>query len=178
MNRFKLYIATSLDGYIAREDGSLDWLYALPNPNQIDHGYTDFYATIDTVILGRKTYEEVLGFGVDWPYPDCTTYVVTSDENYQVKIENSQVINTITNEQVDLIKQQSKKHIWIVGGGKLITAFLNLGQIDEMIIAMIPTIIGKGIPLFPDSPKETSFELHNVEAFETGVVNLSYKKKR
>lgn len=177
MSEIKLYIATSLDGYIAREDGSIDWLDAVPNPDQIDHGYAEFYETIDTVILGRKTYEVILGFGVDWPYPDCKTYIVTSDSDYQVKTENTEVLNEVSREQVDLIKRHSQKNIWIVGGGKVITAFLNLGQVDEMILSVIPTILGKGIRLFPDSPRETSFELINVQAFETGAVNLTYRKK-
>jgi len=78
MSSIKLYIATTIDGFIAREDGSLDWLEELPNPNQINYGYTDFYATVDKVAIGRKIYEEVLGFGVNWPYEDCKTYVITT----------------------------------------------------------------------------------------------------
>ncbi len=176
MSEIKLYIATSLDGYIAREDGSIDWLDAVPNPDQIDHGYAEFYETIDTVILGRKTYEVILGFGVDWPYPDCKTYIVTSDSDYQVKTENTEVLNEVSREQVDLIKRHSQKNIWIMGGGKLITTFLNLGEVDEMILSVIPTILGKGIRLFPDSPRETSFKIINVQAFETGAINLAYRK--
>lgn len=177
MTKIKLYIATSLDGYIAREDGALDWLDAIPNPEKIDYGYTDFIKTIDTVIMGRKTYEEVLGFGVDWPYPDSTTYVLTSDVNYRTKTENTKVLNEVSIETIELLKKQSKKDIWNIGGGEVITAFLNLGQIDEMILSMIPVILGSGIPLFPGSPKETSFELTDTCAFDTGIVNLSYKRK-
>ena len=68
MPKIKLYIAATIDGFIAREDGSLDWLNNHPNPDQLDYGYADFMSRIDTVIMGRKTYEEVLGFGVEWPY--------------------------------------------------------------------------------------------------------------
>ncbi len=177
MTKTKLYIATTLDGFIAREDGSLDWLDELPNPNQIDYGYGEFYATIDTVVMGRKTYEEVLGFGVDWPYADCKTYIITSKSDYQTKTENSEVISQLTSETIESIKAESKKDIWVVGGGKVITALLNHGQIDEMMLCLIPTILGKGIRLFPDSPAETKFDLINAETFETGAVILTYRKK-
>ncbi|PWD99692.1 dihydrofolate reductase family protein [Marinilabilia rubra] len=177
MTKIKLFIATSIDGYIAREDGALDWLYAIPNPGQTDHGYADFYKEIDTVIMGRTTYEEILGFGVEWPYPDCQTYVVTSDEFYEVKTPNTSVLNRLKKKTIEPVKGKSKSNIWVVGGGKIITAFLNLGLIDEMLLSIIPTILGRGIPLFPDAPKETLFELENAETFETGVVNLIYRGK-
>ena len=77
--KLKLYIAASLDGYIARPDGSLDWLEGLPNPKKIDYGYQKFYQSIDMVILGRVTYEEILGFGVDWPYGGCKAWVVSQN---------------------------------------------------------------------------------------------------
>lgn len=88
MKKTKLFIATSIDGYIARKDGTLDWLDAIPNPDQLDYGYYAFYETVDTILMGRKTYEEVLGFGVDWPYPDCKTYVVSSNP-VDLKTENT-----------------------------------------------------------------------------------------
>lgn len=177
MNKIKLFIATTLDGYIAREDGSLDWLNELPNPNQIDHGYNDFYSTIDVVVIGRKTYEEILGFGVDWPYSSNKTYIVTSKKGYQVQTENTEVIHQIDTNSILKIKENSKKNIWIVGGGEIITAFLNHNSIDEMILCMIPIILSKGIKLFPNNPKETKFELIKSEKFDTGIINLTYLKK-
>ncbi|WP_269848941.1 dihydrofolate reductase family protein [Methanosarcina horonobensis] len=74
--RIKLYIACSLDGYIARKDGSIDWLIEYENNSETDYGYSEFYASIGTVLMGRKTYEQVLGFG-DWPYGEKKTYVFT-----------------------------------------------------------------------------------------------------
>jgi dihydrofolate reductase len=177
MSAIKLYIATSLDGFIARENGELDWLYALPNPQNIDHGYTAFHQTIDTVIMGRATYEQILGFGVDWPYPDCQTYVLSADPNYQPKTERTKTLHQIKAEQMEQIKVESQSNIWVVGGGKVITAMMNDGLVDEMILSIIPIILGRGIRLFPNHPKETLFTLTHSESFETGVVNLSYTKK-
>lgn len=178
MTKIKLYIAASLDGFIAREDGSLDWLEKLPNPNNVDYGYADFYATIDTVLMGRTTYEEILSFGVDWPYQNCNNYILTSNKNYQTKTENTALINTLDKESIEQIKQDSKKDIWIIGGGRVITEFLNLEVVDEMILCIIPTIIGSGIKLFPNNPKETEFDLVKSESFSTGAVLLTYSKKK
>lgn len=177
MNNIKLYIATTIDGFIAREDGSLDWLDELPNPNQIDYGYTDFYATIDKVVIGRKTYEEVLGFDVDWPYEDSTTYVVTLKDGYQPQTNNTEVIHKIDQEAISRIKSAGQKDVWVIGGGLIITEFLNLSAIDKMILCVIPAILGNGIRLFPNHPKETKFDLVKAEPFDTGAVMLTYKKK-
>lgn len=175
MKKCKLFIAASIDGYIAREDGSLDWLDAVPNPDQLDYGYHAFYDSVDTIIMGRKTYEEVLGFGVDWPYPDCKTYILSSRE-VEIKTENTFLINESLDAMVKEWHKEPGKDIWVVGGGELITSMINLGLIDEMLLTITPVILGSGIPLFPNSPQETKFELIKTESFDTGFVNLTYKK--
>lgn len=126
--------------------------------------------------MGRKTYEEILGFGIEWPYDNCKSFIVTSDPNYQTKTENTVTINRVDDQHIDKIRLASKKNIWLVGGGQLITEFINNNLIDEMTLSLIPTILGKGIRLFPNIPEETMFELVNTESFNTGVVNLAYKK--
>jgi len=175
MVKIQLYIATSIDGFIARKNGELDWLNNLPNPNNLDYGYNNFLSQIDTVIIGRKTYEEILSFGIDWPYGNCKTYVATTDKNYKTKTENSHTINIINKKTIEEIKTQSKNKIWVVGGGILISEFLNFNAIDEMIICIIPIIIGSGIKLFPNNPLETKFNLIKSEPFETGAINLTYR---
>lgn len=189
MSEIKLFIATSLDGFIAREDGSLDWLPGsdpnqdkqtkekeVPESNGNDGGYGKFIADIDLIIIGRKTYKMILGFGVKWPYENCKTYIVTSDPEYQTKTDNTFILNTIDKQSIDRLKSESEKNIWLMGGGQLITQFLNLDSIDEMTLNMISTILGKGIRLFPDTPKETKFKLVNTESFSSGMVNLTYRK--
>lgn len=177
MSKIKLYIATSIDGYIARKNNSLDWLYALKNPNNIDHDYGAFLSSIDAVVLGRSTYEEIMSFGVDWPYADCDTYIVTSNADFKFQTPRTSLLHALDKNAVDQLKAKSKKDIWIVGGGRLISGFLDLEAIDEMTITIIPTLLGEGIPLFPNNPKETRFELINAESFETGAVNLNYKRR-
>jgi dihydrofolate reductase len=173
----KLFIATTIDGFIARKNHSLDWLFELPNPGGIDHGYNAFIADIDLIIMGRKTYEEVLGFGVGWPYENCTTLVVTSDPDYAVKTPDTRLLSEISADIIRKLRSESVKNIWLVGGGMLITRFLDEGAIDEMTLNIIPILLGQGIRLFPGEPAETKFEFIQAETFETGVVNLTYRRR-
>jgi dihydrofolate reductase len=176
MSKTTLYIATTLDGKIARKDGSLDWLFALANPNQIDHGYADFLKSIGTTIMGKNTYNEILGFDVEWPYKGMDSYIATTDKEFQAKTPETYIISNNIAGLINKLKGQSQKVIWLIGGGHLISYFLNNDLLDRMILTLIPTIIGEGIYLFPDNPKETKWILSNVEKFETGVVNLTYDK--
>jgi dihydrofolate reductase len=177
MTKIKLFIAHSLDGFIARENGSLDWLENLPNPKGVDHGYSKFLADIDTILIARASYEEILGFGVDWPYPNCQTWVLTRQSNYIVSTPNTQLLYPISPQAFADVKASATKDIWALGGGKLISALLNLGLVDEMTLSVIPIVLGKGILLFPNQPLETKLELINTQSFETGVVNLHYRTK-
>lgn len=178
MPKVKLFIATSLDGYIARSNGALDWLDELPNPEKSDFGYLEFYKGIDVVVMGRKTYEEVLGFDVEWPYPDCECYIISSNTNLATPTPKTSLISELNDQAIVQVKAASKKNIWLVGGGRLINSFLNNDSVDEMIISQIPRIIGGGIPLFPSPMKDTHWELRSAKPFSNGVVNLHYERKR
>jgi len=171
-----LYIAASLDGYIARPDGSLDWLTSVPAPQTGDYGYNELLESIGTIIMGRKTYETIIGFGVDWPYTGKNTYVATTNKNVQVKSPDTYLLTDPINEFVRKLKQKTQKDIWLAGGGEVIAKFINKGLLDTIIITLIPKIIGTGIPLFSDNLKETNWRLINTQSFNTGVVNLTYEK--
>jgi dihydrofolate reductase len=189
MPKIKLFIATTLDGFIARENGSLDWLEGSGDGDQAsteetpsdqekhDGGYGKFIADIDVLIMGRKTYEKVLDLGVEWPYSDQKTYVVTSNKDYKTKTDNTFVLNELNEKVIEEMKTISKKNIWLVGGGQLITEFINHDAVDEMTITIIPIILGKGIRLFTDDTQETKLELVDTESWGSGMVNLTYKKK-
>lgn len=172
MRRIKVYIAASLDGYIARYDGDLDWLVEFPNPSKEDYGYKDFFGSIDTVIMGGRTYRDILCMDVVWPYKDKTTYVVTHNP---VKInEDIQFITENIIDQISELCNQSGKDIWLVGGGELITMLLNADLIDELQISYIPLILGSGIPLFPNNPKESSWKLIRSTVYDSGVIKIDY----
>ena len=176
MPKVILYIATSLDGFIARPDGNLDWLTSFPQPKSGDYGYNDLLNSISTIVMGRKTYDEILAFGIEWPYTEYNTYVVTKNKSYKTTTPNTFTLNENLGTFVKSIKDKSEKDIWLVGGGSLVTAFINENILDKMIISKVPVLLGEGIPLFAHKPKETSWELKNTQAFDTGIVNLTYEK--
>ena len=177
MARVTLYIACSIDGYIARPNGSLDWLDAIPNPDKIDHGYNDLLRKTSCIIMGRNTYSELLGFGIEWPYQDIMTYVVSNNSSFKPETPSTEKLSGNIVEAVNKIKSRTVKNIWLVGGGQLVTYFLNQDLIDRMIISIIPAILGEGIPLFPNKPKESNWTLTESTAFSTGIVSLEYEKK-
>jgi dihydrofolate reductase len=172
-----LYIATSLDGYIARADGSVDWLDSFPHPEGEDYGYAEFYAGIGTVVMGRVTYEQVLGFDVDWPYSDRKTLVATSRKVYELQTENTRLLTEISRPNIEKIKTESRQDAWLIGGGEVIKAFHNIDAIDEILLTMFPVVLGEGIPLFPSGSRETRLDLQRCKAFDSGIVNLTYRKK-
>ncbi|MBX2842702.1 MAG: dihydrofolate reductase family protein [Flammeovirgaceae bacterium] len=169
-----LYIATSLDGYIARKDGGVDWL---PEGEKgMDYGYYAFYDSIDTVLMGNKTYQQLLGFGVAYPYKGKEGFVFTRNKDF-TNDENVSYIQEDVVEFTRKLRQGDGKGIWLIGGGEIIKIFLEEGLVDELIVFEMPILLGNGIPLFPESEKEIKLELVNSETYPDGVVELRYKPK-
>ncbi|MDH6314267.1 dihydrofolate reductase [Parabacteroides sp. PFB2-10] len=173
MKKIKLYIAASIDGYIARSDGDLDWLTKYPINPETNYGYDVFYKSIDTVIMGGQTYRDILNMDFVWPYTDKTTYVVT--RNSMGTKENIHFITENVIENISYLRNENGKDIWLVGGGQLITMLLASDLVDEMIITTIPVILGNGIALFPEQPKESQWELQSSISYKNGVVQAKYK---
>jgi len=154
MTKILVYIASSLDGYIAREDGSIDWL-----PESSESSYDKFYKSIDTVIMGRTTYDQVLTFG-EYPYKDKKSFVFTrTTKNNDDNVEFVSDVEKFVKDGFP----GAGKNIWLVGGGKLIASFLKLGVVYEIITTVIPVLLGKGIPLFQNIENETKLELVKTE---------------
>jgi len=174
--QIKLYIAQSLDGYIAGPNGELDWLEELPNPKEEDFGYTDFYDSIDLLLMGQNTYAAICSFGIDWPYQGKQTFVFSRAEKLSSAQPDCRHLNTLDAPTIASLRQLSKKSIWLVGGGALIREFLRLGAIDEMIISIIPRLLGEGTPLFLATYPAMDWQLEKTETFANGIVNLHYTK--
>jgi len=177
MPKFKVFIAWTIDWYIAKTDWNMDWLNNFPNPNKDDYWYNDFIAGIDIIVMGRNTYDVILWFWVERPYPDAKTYIVTSKKDFKASTPNTHLLHQITQSEIELLSSESKKNIWVLWWGTLISHFINLGAVDDMLISIIPMIIWEWVPLFPNNPKETNFALKSAESFESGIVNLHYIKK-
>ncbi|AKB76572.1 Dihydrofolate reductase [Methanosarcina horonobensis HB-1 = JCM 15518] len=172
--RIKLYIACSLDGYIARKDGSIDWLIEYENNSETDYGYSEFYASIGTVLMGRKTYEQVLGFG-DWPYGEKKTYVFTRQKEPLHREKNVEFVSEDVGEFVRRLKENTDEDIWLVGGSQLIKVFLEEDLVDDMIVFVVPIILGSGISLFDRIGKEFRLKIVDTERYESGLVKLKYE---
>jgi dihydrofolate reductase len=162
MNKIILYIACSIDGMIARENGSVDWLDQFSNTSE-DYGYHEFYKKIKNVILGNKTYKQVLTFG-EYPYKDKKSFIFSRKENSDDRFVKD----------TDFIKDL-KGETWLVGGSILIEEFLKKNLIDEFIISVMPLVLGKGIPLFRNM--EVDLKLIDVVKYDSGVVQLKYIRK-
>lgn len=149
MRKVIFYIATSLDGYIADTNGGIDWLTMPVENPQPDNNYEDFYRTVDTVILGRTTYDQVTTelSPKHYPYADVTSYVMTTkplDDHDNIYFTNDNIIDLVTR-----LKAQTGKTIWVVGGSAVAKPLIEHNLIDEYHLAIIPKILGDGIPLFP-----------------------------
>ncbi|HEX8746431.1 MAG TPA: dihydrofolate reductase family protein [Pyrinomonadaceae bacterium] len=166
-----LYIAASLDGYIARKDGGIDWLSMVETP-ETDYGYADFYRTVDAIVVGSKTYEQALGFD-QWPYPGKTTYVFTRRE---LTTDRDDVVFTSASPDAVISGIESKglSRIWLIGGAELTASFLRLRLVDEFIISVIPIILGEGIPLFLHPYPEQRLKLNYAQQYPTGLVQMSF----
>ena len=176
MPRIKLYIATSLDGFIARENGSIDWLTKYENNPETDYGYSEFYASIGKVLMGRKTYEQVLGFG-EWPYREKKSYVFTRQKEPIRRENNVEFVSEDIGEFVRQLKRNTEEDIWLVGGSQIIKVFFEENLVQDLIVFVVPIILGSGIPLFDHIGKEIGFRTGRVERYENGLVKLEYEVK-
>ncbi len=174
-----LYIASSLDGYIARPDGAVDWLDEIAvqedGPEE-DFGYAEFFAEIGTVLMGRTTYEQILTFDVGYPYPGTAGYVFSRTRAGQ-RDENVEFVGgTDIPQFVSRLKAASDRHIWLIGGGLLIQEFLTLDLVDRIIVTIMPVILGEGILLFPPPTPQRDLLLVESRSYSSGLVQLTYRR--
>lgn len=161
-NEVILYIAVSLDGYIALPDGSVDWLFDVKGDGG-DNGYADFYDTVGTVLMGRLTYEEVLKLSDDFPYAGKPCYVLTRSLTEHEQAPHVTFTDEALTELVPRLQEQAEGAIWLVGGGQLVQAFIQEGLLDQAIITIIPKVLGQGIPLFPEGTMPSTLRLNEIE---------------
>lgn len=170
-----LYIAASLDGYIARDNDAIDFLSGHTDA-EVDYGYDQFLSTIDTVILGSRTYIELiqhLSMGA-WPYADKKSYVFSnrlSGENEEVEFVKGDVV-----EFVKTLKKTEGQGIWIVGGRGVIDPLIEANLIDRYVITFVPYIIGSGKRLFSTMETQIPLKLISAETYN-GMVMLTYEKR-
>jgi len=177
MRKLSLFIATSLDGYIAKPNDDLSFLKSVEKEGE-DYGYAEFTATIDTIILGRKTYDYVLKEIGSSHYDngERNVFVITRTE----KPSRGKTIFYTGNltELIQRLKSESGKNIYCDGGAEIINELLKNDLIDELIISVIPVLVGNGTRLFKDGRPEQQLELVNTKTFDTGLTQLHYRLKK
>jgi dihydrofolate reductase len=173
MRKVILYIATSLDGYIAQPNDDLGFLSIVEQEGQ-DYGYADFVKTVDAVIVGRKTYDKVISMGIDFPHADKDTYIITRTS--RPNIGNIKFYTGDLKTLVDELKSKNGKNIFCDGGAEIVNELLKSDLIDEFIISVIPILVGNGTKLFKDGRPEKKIEFVSVKSFEKGLTQLHYKR--
>lgn len=175
MRKVVMYIAASLDGYIADKKGGVDWLTG--DGTDPDHAgsYEDFIQTVDTILLGYRTYHQIVTELApdDWIYKGQTTYVLTHrnvEDKEAIKFTAVSIESLIND-----LRAQDGKDIWICGGADLIKQVLALDLVDEICVSIIPVILGDGIRLFSPNPEEKKLKLIGTRAYN-GIVDLVYSR--
>ena len=173
-----VYIAVSLDGYIADSNNSIDWLHQLPNPEGSDYGFAEFNSAIDAMLMGRTTYETVLSFDIPWPYDKpvfvLSTTLTTVPEELRGQVE---IINGTMPDVLARIQEKGYKNLYI-DGGLTIQSLIAEDLIDEMGLTRIPVVLGGGSPLFGKLLQPQWFEHTQTKVHSGQLVQSHYRRKR
>jgi len=174
MRNVILGLGISLDGYIARPDGSVDFLF-MPK----DYSMAEFFARIDTAIMGRKTLDAAIkmGGGGGGSFGSMTSYVFSRSQP-PGKRQELIYVNEAPREFVDRLRKQPGKDIWLMGGGELARSFLQDDLVDELYLGVVPVLLGEGIPLFPSVFPQREFALLENKTYSKGLIALKYKRVR
>lgn len=168
------YVASSLDGYIAKEDGDISWLEEL-DISMEDAGYNEFYSTVDALVMGRKTYEMIVSFG-QWPYGDKPVWVCSRNKIPSIEDCDLQRENT-PEEAYKAAEENNVKHLWLVGGGGLASSFVESDLLTNIYLSLMPIVLGSGIKLFGDLSSAMKINKVTEKTHESGMVQLEYTIK-
>ncbi|QDU25843.1 Dihydrofolate reductase [Anatilimnocola aggregata] len=171
MTKVVLFIATSLDGYIASSDGTVDWLF-----HDADYGYTEFMASVSAVVMGRKTWEQAKTFEAV-PFAGKKVFVL-SRSPVSTADERIRFVQGEAPKILDQIRAEATKGIWLVGGGDVIQQFIAHDLIDEYRLFVHPIILGSGLPLFLTQASMITLSFASSTAFASGLVELRYEKRK
>lgn len=173
--RCTVYVGASIDGFIARKDGAIDWLHQRPLPGE-DYGYQEFFDGVDVMVMGRATFELALGFPT-WPYAGKPVTVLTTRPMPAALPEAVSADAGAPAEVVARLEAQGYRHAY-VDGGVTIQRFLAAGLIDQLIVTRLPVLIGEGIPLFGTLPNDLWWQHQETRTFANGFVKSHYSAER
>lgn len=170
-----VFIATSLDGFIARENGDIDWLEGYSEESGEDYGYREFVDTVDFLVMGRNTYEKVRTFD-QWPYGDTHVVVLTS-RDLEIPKDRAGSVEAMSGSPGEIVHRLSMRgaeHLYI-DGGKTIQGFLDTGFIQRLVITRVPVLLGAGIPLFGSLSQDIKLRHVKTEQYLSGLVQSEYE---
>ena len=184
MSKTQYYCASSLDGYIAEADDTLDWLlkyegrFEGEGVKPLEGGYERYYEGVGALIMGSATYEFILAEGTEWPYKGKPTWVLTSRDlprpegpDARVRIGPARVSDIYD----QLIAAAGERDVWVVGGGNVASQFADEGLLDEVLVTVVPVVLGEGKPLFDRRVPGGAMQLKGVRSFDNGMVELRYE---
>ncbi len=174
MKKIILYIAASLDGKIAESDGGTEWLSDYPITEEMNYGYREFFASIDTILMGGRSWREMSNMDAMGAYADKAVYVVSHHdwgEKGNIRFITENII-----EHISALRNEQGKDIWLFGGGELISMLLDANLVDEIQISYIPVILGKGISLFPLQSSRSQWVLKSNVSHANGILSVHYMK--
>lgn len=176
-NKNIVFIAKSLDGYIAGKNGDLEWLHAIPNPENNPMGFTDLMNEVDAIVMGRTTFETVCSFNVDWPYNKPV--FVLSNSLKEVPQDYAEKVTVLKGNIEDILEKIHHQGFFklYIDGGKIIQSFLEKDLIHELRISTIPILLGEGTPLFDRLPKVLEFNHVKTNVFLNQIVQSFYERK-
>lgn len=184
MSRTQYFCAASLDGFIAEADDSLEWLqeyegsFTGAGAEPIEGAYQRFYAGVGAVVMGSATYEFVLAEVSEWPYKGKPTWILTSrdlpepeGEDVDVRIVKAEVTELVD----EMLAAAGERHLWVVGGGNVASQFADAGLLDDVLVTVVPIVLGEGKPVFDRRVSSCPLELMGTRAFDNGMVELRYE---
>jgi len=173
-----VYIGTSLDGFIADRNGGLDWLQSVPNPDNDDLGWNEFMERIDAIVMGRITFETILGFDVEWPYQRKVFILSNTLKSLPRGFEDkAEIVNGTPSEITSKLEAKGFENLYI-DGGKTIQSFLADDMIDELIITRLPILLGGGTPLFGNLPEHMTLDHISTKVLLGSMVTSHYKRRK
>jgi dihydrofolate reductase len=194
VSKLQYYCASSLDGYIAESDDSLTWLTgyegsydgadAEPSPMEAGGSYERFYEGIGALVMGSATYEFILDHQADggsWPYAGKPTWVLTSRDLPEPEGDDVDVrIGAATVEDIhdEVVAAAGERHVWVVGGGNVASQYADAGLLDELLLTIVPVVLGHGKPLFDRRLPGGALQLAGTRVFGSGMVELRYEIAR
>ena len=165
------YVASSLDGFIAKADGDVSWLDVF-DTSMSDTGYEEFYSTVDALVMGRKTYDFIVNYG-RWPYDDKPVWVCS--RNAITPMEGCNLEEGSTPEEAyNKASEMGLEHLWCVGGGRLASSFIEADLLTNIYLSLMPILLGNGIKLFGDLPSDVILSKVREASHTSGMVQLEY----